>query len=223
MKRFVSILLCATMLTAFASCSDHSREEEARDNKRIEDEEDNDRDADDAEDDVEEEEETEETTELIEEETSTAMTTGDAVTFSTVDREGNTWDDSVFADYELTIINFWEPWCGPCVGEMPDLEKLYEDYADQGLLIIGVYSEENMEEDVDVVLSDSGVTYPILRYTSEFDIYQSGYVPTTILVDRNGNIVDPGDAYTDGADSSLIVGSHPYREWADIADMYLGA
>ena len=170
--------------------------------------------------DEEKEEETEDTEESSEE-TAASIVTGDKVTFSTVDRDGNTVDDSVFAEHDLTLINFWEPWCGPCVGEIPDLELLYENYSDEGLLIIGVYSEEYMEDDVDAVLSDSGVTYPVLRYTSEFDIYQSGYVPTTILVDRNGNIIDTGESYED-LDSTLIVGSRTYDEWEDIVTLYLG-
>lgn len=215
MKRFVSVVLCIAMVMAFTSCNASSVKEKDDEKERIEEEEETDKE--------DEEEDVEETTEESEATTAAASeSTGDSVIFSTVDRDGNEYDESVFADYELTMINFWEPWCGPCVGEMPDLEELYENYADQGLLIIGVYSEEGMEEDVDAILSDSGITYPILRYTPEFDIYQSGYVPTTILVDRNGNIIDTGDAYMDGIDSTLIVGSNSYSDWEEIVTRYLG-
>ncbi|MCR5530121.1 MAG: TlpA family protein disulfide reductase [Saccharofermentans sp.] len=203
MKRFVSVMLCISLMASLVSCGKTPTKESSSSS---------------SEDSTRETEESEETTE-----TSSDAVTGDPVIFSTVDRDGNTYDESIFSDYELTVINFWEPWCGPCVGEMPDLEELYENYSDQGLLIIGVYSEENMEGDVEAVLSDSGITYPILRYTSEFDQYQSGYVPTTILVDSNGNIIDTGEAYLEGLDSTLIVGSHSYGEWEDIVEQYLGA
>ena len=83
-------------------------------------------------------------------------------TFSTTDRVGNEWNESVFANAEVTMINFWEPWCSPCVNEMPDLEKLYENYQDQGFQIIGVYSETGMEYEVDQILKDCHTTYPIL-------------------------------------------------------------
>lgn len=214
MKRFVSVVLCISMLTAFTSCNYNSSKEKDEDRDRIEEEEDDK--------DEEEDEEVEETTETSEE-TTASETSGDKVTFSTTDRDGNTFDDSIFADYELTLINFWEPWCGPCVGEMPDLEELYENYQDQGLLIIGVYSEEGMEADVDAILDDCGTTYPILRYTSEFDAYQSGYVPTTILVDSDGNIIDTGDVYFDGVDSTMVVGSQSYEDWEALVNRYLGA
>lgn len=204
MKRYLSILLTLSMLMTFTSCSGARDKRDGKEKDRIEEEE------------KEDEEET-----VRSENTEEEANSENRVTFSTTDRDGNTFDDSVFADHDLTLINFWEPWCGPCVGEIPDLQQIYEDYSDRDLLILGVYSEETMEEDVDYILTESGVTYPILKYTPEFDIYQSGYVPTTILVDRNGNIIDTGVSY-EGLDSTLIVGSRTYDEWEDIITPYLG-
>ena len=137
-------------------------------------------------------------------------------TFSTTDRVGNVWDESVFANAEITMINFFEPWCSPCVGEMPDLEKLYENYKDQGFQIIGVYSDTTMEYNVDQILKDCNTTYPILLYTSEFDQFDSGYVPTTIFVDSKGHVVR---AY---GNEELIVGSKTYEEWEAIVKKFLG-
>ena len=136
---------------------------------------------------------------------------GSGLSFTTTDRDGNTWDESVFTGHALTMINFWEPWCGPCVHEMPDLQKLQENYADRGLLILGVYSTDGMESDVDSVLKSSGVTYPILHYTEAFDRFQSGYVPTTIFVDREGNVLS-------GSEGELYIGSNSYEAWAEIIE-----
>ncbi len=146
---------------------------------------------------------------LPEEPTTEAPYSG--LSFTTTDRDGNTWDESVFAGHALTMINFWEPWCGPCVHEMPDLQKLQENYADRGLLILGVYSTDGMEADVDSVLKSSGVTYPILHYTEAFDRFQSGYVPTTIFVDREGNVLS-------GSEGELYIGSNSYEAWAEIVE-----
>ena len=127
--------------------------------------------------------------------------------FSTTDREGHVWDQSSLTDYSLVMLNFWEPWCPPCVGEMPDLAKLSAAYAEQGLLILGIYSTEDMEADVDDVLAKSGTNYPILHYVEAFDRFQSGYVPTTVFLNAAGETV--GESY---------VGSRSYEDWAMIVE-----
>ena len=115
--------------------------------------------------------------------------TASVLTFSAEDAEGSIWTEQVFADHSLTILNFWEPWCGPCVSEMPDLQEISEEYADRGVLILGIYATPDAEDDVAAVLEKTGVTYPILRYTQDFDHLQTGYVPTTVIVDSTGAIV----------------------------------
>ena len=136
-------------------------------------------------------------------------------TFKTTDRAGNTYDESIFASAKLTMINFWEPWCGPCVKEMPDLELLYEAYKDKGFQIIGVYSETHMESEVAGILKNKNISYPILNYTDEFARFNTGYVPTTVFVDGNGHIIKMDD----GTES--IVGSNSYEGWETIIKQYL--
>ena len=132
-------------------------------------------------------------------------------TFTTTDRNGESVDETIFAEAALTMVNFWEPWCGPCVREMPDIQKLSEDYADRGFRVIGVYSTPGMEDDVDAVLEQTGVTYPILHYCEAFDAFQTGYVPTTIFVDGQGHVL------TD----EPIVGSRSYADWAALVEELL--
>ena len=133
------------------------------------------------------------------------------IAFETTDREGNTVTQNVLGENVLTMLNFWEPWCGPCIREMPDLQKLSETYADRGFVILGIYSTEGMESDVDTVLSDTGVTYPILHYTEVFDQFQTGYVPTTVFLDSHGNQV--GD---------VQIGSKSYDDWSAMVEGMLG-
>ena len=135
----------------------------------------------------------------------------DGFVFSTTDRDGNPWDESAFAGHALTMLNFWEPWCGPCVGEMPDLQRLQDAYADRGFQILGVYSTPGMESDVQTVLDKTGVTYPILHYTDVFDRFQSGYVPTTVFIDAEGLVIGEGD-------EALYIGSNSYDGWAAIIE-----
>ena len=161
---------------------------------------------------------TNETTTAASESTAAVTTGADFApdfTFRTTDRLGNEWTEAAFAANKLTMINFWEPWCGPCVKEMPDLELLYEAYKDKGFQIIGVYSETHMESEVDGILKNSKISYPILNYTNEFDRFMTGYVPTTVFVDGNGHIIKMDD----GAES--IVGSNTYEGWETIIKQYL--
>lgn len=127
--------------------------------------------------------------------------------FETTDVNGNAVDSGIFADYALTMINFWEPWCGPCVAEMPDLQKLFDSYADKGFLLVGVYSTE---EGVSSALESTGVSYPILRYTDDFAYFQTGYVPTTVFVNSRGEMV-----------GSVQIGAKSYDDWAAIVEELL--
>lgn len=129
--------------------------------------------------------------------------------FSITDLDGNEITESVFSEHKVTMINFWEPWCGPCVGEIPELEKLYENYKDQGFSIIGIFSSSDQIEDVKSLVSDAGVTYAIANYDAAFDKFQTGYVPTTIFVDETGKLYPVSNGYGD----NVIVGSASYEEW----------
>ena len=126
------------------------------------------------------------------------------LTFSTTALDGSPVDESIFEGKSLIMLNFWEPWCGPCVSEMPDLQRISEEYADKGFLIVGVYSTER---DTQKVVDSLGINYPIIKNCEAFDQFVTGYVPTTAFVDGEGNIV-----------SELIVGGRSYEDWKEIID-----
>ena len=131
-----------------------------------------------------------------------------AFRFSTTALDGTSVDESVLAGHTLTMINFFEPWCPPCIAELPDLEKLYETYAPEGFQILGVFSTE---EGTAEVVSDAALSYPVLRYVPEFDQFQTGYVPTTIFVDGSGRIV-----------GETKIGSNSYADWEAIIKDLMG-
>lgn len=128
--------------------------------------------------------------------------------FATTTLDGTAVDESILQGHTLTMINFFEPWCPPCVAELPELEKLYEAYASRGFQILGVFSTE---DGVQRVLDDASVSYPVLRYVSAFDEFQTGYVPTTIFVDGQGRVV-----------GKTQIGSNSYEGWEMIVKELLG-
>lgn len=92
-------------------------------------------------------------------------------TFETTDIDGNTYTESVFSDYDLTLVNAFTTWCSPCVNEMPELEKLYQELKDQGVGVVGMVidsvgadgtTDEEVVKKAQVLKEKTGVTYPLL-------------------------------------------------------------
>jgi thiol-disulfide isomerase/thioredoxin len=90
---------------------------------------------------------------------------------------------------KVVMINFWASWCGPCRTEMPILEKLQSKYKPMGFAMVGVNVEPDSKLAVNW-LKDTPVTFPILFDTkSEVSkLYQVAGMPTTVIVDRKGNL-----------------------------------
>ena len=131
-------------------------------------------------------------------------------TFSTQDVYGNDYTQEVFGDYDLTMVKIFTTWCTPCVEEMPDLEKLYQQMQNNGIGVVGVVLDV-LDENGDVLQADleraqtlverTAVTYPILLPDSS---YMNGRLtgitgfPETFFVDKDGNIV--GETYSGSGD-----------------------
>jgi len=107
------------------------------------------------------------------------------------------------ADYKgkAVVLDFWATWCAPCKVEIPWLAKLHDQYASQGLVILGI-SEDDLDPDDKAALfkqkqeiSESatklGINYPVLLDDANVAKPYGGVdaLPTTFYVDRNGKVV----------------------------------
>ena len=128
--------------------------------------------------------------------------------FSGQDFDGNSVDGSLFSGNAVTVVNFWFTGCKPCVAELSKLNELNDAIKSMGGEVVGINTEtfdgnEAAIKEAAAVLESQGAKYRNLSIDSASDAgkYASDIMafPTTILVDRNGNIV--GDPMLGGIDN----------------------
>lgn len=142
--------------------------------------------------------------------------------FETKDVDGKDYTEKVFSDYDLTLVNIFTTWCSPCVNEIPELEKLYEEMKDKGVGVVGVVLDtvgDDGKQD-DATVKKAGVLQEKTKASYPFLIPDSTMMngrlngisafPETFFVDKDGNIV--GETYS---------GSHSLDEWKKIVEKEL--
>ena len=97
---------------------------------------------------------------------------------------------------KIVAINFWGKWCGPCVAEMPDIQKLYENYADEDDVLILTINNDRSLSDLIEWMKDHEYTFPTLREDGYNSLAEISIYPTTWFLDRNGYIIYSQLGYT---------------------------
>ncbi|UTC67451.1 MULTISPECIES: TlpA disulfide reductase family protein [unclassified Treponema] len=122
--------------------------------------------------------------------------------FSTKDLDGNPVTNDIFEKYDVTLVNIWGTFCGPCKVELPDLEAAYKAYADKKVNVIALTADLQEGDAETLTLAkelwkDAGCTFKALVTVDNFlPIYeQITGVPTSFLVDKNGKLI-PGTIHT---------------------------
>ena len=106
---------------------------------------------------------------------------------------------------QVVMINFWASWCGPCRQEMPLLESIYKKYNRMGFTMIGVNVEPDSKA-ADEWLKATPVSFPILydRDSKVSKLYNVAGMPSTVIIDRNGNLRKLHRGYQPGDENEYL-------------------
>lgn len=107
--------------------------------------------------------------------------------------------EHTLSDYrgKVVFLNFWATWCPPCRSEMPDIQKLYEEFEEEereDVAILSVaFPGQSGEQDVDGIkafLEENGYTYPVLmdEKAETMYAYYINAFPTTFMIARDGSL-----------------------------------
>ena len=113
---------------------------------------------------------------------------------------------------KVIFLNAWATWCGPCRSELPEIEKLYNNYKDSKDVVVltATFPGKSGEGDVSSIKSfmkSMGYTYPVLFDTSGKLLYTLGIsaFPTTYVFDKKGNLLRyfPGATNLENMEKSI--------------------
>lgn len=111
--------------------------------------------------------------------------------YSAMNLDGSKFDLAAKRD-KVVLLNVWATWCGPCRYEIPELQKLHEQYQSRGLEVVGVSVDESGVDSVrSFVAEQKKMTYPIVLDAEGkiANLLETSVLPTTVVVDRGGKIV----------------------------------
>ena len=109
-----------------------------------------------------------------------SLSTPDGETFTLSDLRG-----------KAVLVNLWATWCPPCRAEMPAMQKLYDEYKDQGFMVLAInMTYQDNPAAVVPFVQENGLTFPILlEGTGKVgETYELRSLPSSFFIDRNGII-----------------------------------
>ena len=112
------------------------------------------------------------------------------------DLEGNEFSLRNFEN-KVLFINYWATWCNPCLAEMPNMAELYNQYKENDNIVFLYLSKEDADTIIDYIPKDDSLgELPIYKIVTDDDLFSTRGIPTTFIVNRNGEIVikDVGSA-----------------------------
>lgn len=120
---------------------------------------------------------------------------GTPMKFTTTDLNGNAVSSDIFKNADVTMVNIWTTWCGPCKRELPEIGNIARKYAEQGYQVIGFVHDVTPESDnIDLareIVNEAHCEYPILMDDPSMQsiFTDISAFPTTLFIDKTGNLI----------------------------------
>lgn len=100
---------------------------------------------------------------------------------------------------QAMVVTFFATWCPPCRQEVPTLISLHNKYADQNFSVLGISVDQGDSRGVRNFMNELGINYPVAMSSPDTpknfgDVFG---IPTSFLIDRQGDIVERFDGYVD--------------------------
>ena len=131
---------------------------------------------------------------------------GRVISFQATDLDGNPVSSAeIFAQNKVTMINVWATWCGPCVGELAELQAIHTRFQEKDCGIVGLLTDTDVEE-ARRLISENGISYPVYLAPQNLNsIIPFDAIPTSVFVDRDGAFLGTKfvGAYPDMYESAL--------------------
>ncbi len=108
---------------------------------------------------------------------------------------------------KVVVLNFWASWCLPCADEAADLEQVWRDYRDRGVVVLGVDYTDTRPA-AESYLQKHGISYPngMDRENKISRRYRLTGVPETVVIDQAGRLAALGADPQGGGERVKIVG-----------------
>jgi peroxiredoxin len=90
---------------------------------------------------------------------------------------------------KVVLINFWATWCAPCVGELPHLARIYEQYKERGFELLAISIDDPAKHYLVKKLAQKyRLNFPVLYDKGAAKLYDVAGYPTSLFVDRDGDM-----------------------------------
>ena len=131
---------------------------------------------------------------------------GKVISFTVKDLDGNEIPSSeIFAQHEVTMVNVWATWCGPCIGELAELQKIHTRFLEKDCAVVGLLTDNDIDA-CRSLMKENGVTYQVVLAPKNFgSVFPLDSIPTSFFVDREGRFLGTKivGAYPDMYESAL--------------------